>query len=297
MFDDIKNIFKGNNFIGKIIVINAIVFVLYNILAQFSPAISTFFTNWISLPASLWKFIFRPWTMLTYMFVHDGLGHIFFNMYILYIFGRIFGDFMGQQRLSGLFFLGGFGGGLAYMLVYNLLFLVGEMDSSMLQATSMVGASAGVMAVVIATGSRFGDHTMNLILIGPVKLKYVALFLFITSTLFNFMSNFGGNIAHIGGAFVGYFYIRQLEKGSDWAMAFNDRFERIMAMFEKKPKLRVVPDDGGYQRHSASKNTQHSNDRETQAKTDAILDKISKAGYDNLTKEEKEHLFKLSKNK
>lgn len=298
MFDDLKNILRGSNFISKIILINAIIFVVYTIIAQFSPAFVAFISNWFSLSASLSKFIFRPWTIITYMFLHAGIGHVFFNMYILYIIGRIFGDFMGQQRLTGLYFLGGIIGGVLYLVVYNLLYLSGEMSENILSMTAMVGASAGVMAVVIAAGTRFGDYEIGLIFLGPVKLKYIALVLFITSTLFNFMSNFGGNVAHVGGAILGFLYIRQLSKGQDWAFAFHQKIEQAKKLFEKKPKLRVVPNDYGAQKTSAtaSKKTAGT-DNETQAKTDAILDKISKSGYDNLTKEEKEFLFKLSKNR
>jgi membrane associated rhomboid family serine protease len=298
MLDDLKNILRGSNFISKIILINAIIFVVYTIIAQFSPAFVEFVSNWFSLPASLSKFIFRPWTIITYMFLHSGLGHVFFNMYILYFFGRIFGDFMGQQRLTGLYFLGGIVGGLLYLVVYNLLYLSGEMSENVLSMTAMVGASAGVMAVVIAAGARFGDYTLNLLFIGPVKLKYVALFLFITSTLFNFMSNFGGNVAHVGGAALGFLYIRQLAKGQDWAFAFHQKIEQAQKLFEKKPKLRVVPNDYGAKKANTTTSKKAAGtDNETQAKTDAILDKISKSGYDNLSKEEKEFLFKLSKNR
>jgi membrane associated rhomboid family serine protease len=295
MLDDLKNLFRGNNFIGKVIAINVIVFVVYNIVAQFSPGFVLFVTNWLSLPASLGSFILSPWTIITYMFLHDGFGHIFYNMLILYWFGRIFGDFMGQQRLTGLYFLGGIVGALLYIVVYNLLFLSGDMSAEMLGLTHMVGASAGVMAVVIAAGARFGDYEMSLILIGPVKLKYVALVLFITSTLFNFMSNFGGNVAHIGGAVLGFMYVRQLAKGQDWAFWFNEKIEAGLKIFEKKPKMRVVNDDFKTSKTQTKSST--GNSSETQAKTDAILDKISKSGYENLSKEEKEFLFKLSGNK
>ena len=144
---------------------------------------------------------FRPYQFVTYMFMHGGLWHVVFNMYMLYWFGRIFNDFMGEKRLAGLYFLGGIAGGAAYLLVYNLLFLAGETDVNVI----LVGSSAAVMAITIAAGLRFPDYTINLMFFGTVRLKYVALVIFILSTVLDFSSNMGGKIAHIGGAAMGYF--------------------------------------------------------------------------------------------
>ena len=158
--------------------------------------------------------------------------------------------------------------------------------------TPLVGASAGIMAVVAFAGFRFGDYQMNLLLIGPVRLKYVALGLFVMNTLLDISMNTGGKLSHLGGAAFGYFYFRSLNAGKDPAAAFLGFFQRIGDFFKKKPKLKVVQND-----FRAKNSNNPKTSKEAEARTDAILDKISKSGYDNLTKEEKEFLFNVSNKK
>jgi membrane associated rhomboid family serine protease len=292
MLEDLKNLFRGNNFIGQIIVINAGVFVAVNLITHlFLGGSESGILKWLGLPSLLNEFVLVPWTVLTYMFMHGGLWHIVFNMYLFYWFGRIFSDFMGEKRLIGLYFLGGIGGGLLYLFVYNLLYLGGEPAGN----TILVGASAAVMAITIASGMRFPDYTVHLLLFGAVRLKYLALIIFLVSTVLDFSSNMGGKIAHLGGALVGFFYIRGLDKGKDFALSFSEGLDKVKGLFQKKPTLRVVPNAKPKESTDGTRRpAQESAKDELQAKTDAILDKISKSGYENLTKEEKAFLFKLS---
>ncbi|MEQ9186970.1 MAG: rhomboid family intramembrane serine protease [Cryomorphaceae bacterium] len=299
MLEDLKRLFKGNNFIGQIILINAGIFLFVNLISSlFLKGNERLIQEWIGLPALLDEAITVPWTFFTYMFSHGSLWHLIFNMYLLFWFGRIFGSMMGEKRLIGLYFLSGLAGGLLYFLVFNALFLAGEPVGGMI----LIGASASIMGIVIAGGARFPDYVVNLFLLGPVQLKYVALVIFILSTLLDFNVNMGGKIAHIGGAAMGYFYVRGLNNGQDHAMAFMQWIEKTLSIFNQKPKLRVVPDDRQNSSRSASSSKDARNAKkassekstEVQAKTDAILDKISKSGYENLTKEEKDFLFKLS---
>jgi membrane associated rhomboid family serine protease len=298
VFEDLKSLFRGNHFVGQMIVINAAIFLVVNLVAHlFMGGNERAILEWVALPALLKDFIWTPWSILSYMFLHGGLWHVVFNMYMLYWFGRIFGDFMGDKRLSALYFMGGIAGGALFLLVYNIIFLSGETMPS----TILVGSSAAVMAIVVASGARFPDHTLNLLFFGSVKLKYVALVIFLISTVLDFSSNMGGKIAHLGGAAMGYFYVRGLNQGKDYAMSFYNWFQNLSQIFKQKPKLKVVDRDprvkqsAGRQKSTASYSATTSDNAEVQAKTDAILDKISKSGYDNLTKEEKEFLFKLSK--
>jgi membrane associated rhomboid family serine protease len=294
MIEDLKNLFRGNHFVGQMIVINAAIFLVVNLIAHlFLGGNEGAILEWLALPALLNDFIWVPWTILTYLFLHGGLWHVVFNMYLLYWFGRIFGDFMGDKRLTGLYFLGGISGGLLYIIVYNLLFLGGEA----MPTTILIGSSAAVMAIVVAAGARFPDYTVHLLFFGAVKLKYLALVIFLISTVLDFSANMGGKVAHLGGAAMGYFYVRGLQQNKDYALAFYAWFESIGKMFKRRPKLRVVNSDINKQANNTSINKKQSssNNADAQAKTDAILDKISKSGYDNLTKEEKEFLFKLSK--
>ena len=256
MLDDLKKLFKGNNFTGQIILINAGAFLLVNIVAALAyGGVDRPILNWLGMPSFIPTFVTRPWTVFTYMFMHGGLWHLIFNMYMLYWFGRIFADFLGQKRLAGLYFMGGLAGGLLYLISYNLIFLGGDE----VQGAILVGASAAVMAVTIASGIRFPDYTINLMFIGPVKLKYVAL-----------------------------------------ALSFVDFFMSIGSWFDRGPKLKVVKDKPG-QKSSRSKAAKATATKkaggEHTARVDEILDKISKSGYENLSKEEKEFLFNLNNKK
>jgi len=294
MLEDLKRLFRGNNFIGQMILINASVFVLTNVAsAIFFKGDDSPIFQWLGIPGTISEFILVPWTAITYMFMHGGLWHIAFNMYMFYWFGRIFSDFLGEKRLTGLYFLGGISGGILFLLAYSIMYLGGEP----LQGSVLVGASAAVMAVTIAVGVRFPDYVIHLFLFGAVRLKYVALVIFILSTVLDFTINTGGKIAHLGGAIFGFLYARGLDQGKDYALGFYEFFEGLGKRAKKAPRMKVVSEDKKTrQRTRPSSSSSHtaSSSNEDQAKTDAILDKISKSGYDNLTKEEKEFLFKLS---
>lgn len=299
MLEDLKRLFAGNNFIGKMILINAGVFVVTNLITFIVMGRdNSWLMDYFAIPASITDLVFVPWTIVTYMFLHSGIPHILWNMLFLYWFGRIFQDMIGHQRLAGVYFLGGLAGAALYLLIYNVLYLSGE--SSFAGAT-MVGASAAVMAVMVATATRFPDYEVRLLILGTVKLKYLVLGLFVLSSLVDFTMNLGGNLAHIGGAAFGYFYIRNLDKGKDWAMDFYQFFDKLGKRFSTKngPKMRVVHRKKPQTKRASStarpaSSKTSGNAQETQARLDAILDKISKAGYENLTKDEKAFLFKVS---
>ncbi|MGZ3874558.1 MAG: rhomboid family intramembrane serine protease, partial [Mucilaginibacter sp.] len=169
--------------------------------------------------------------------------------------------------------MGGLAGAFLFILCYNTVpFLSGD-------SAPLVGASAGVMAIIIATATLLPDYTISLIFIGPVKLKWIALF-FIVIDFFGIVGpNAGGELAHLGGALMGFVYIRQLQRGNDWIAG-------ITRIFKPKSKLKVV-----------SKNSSgRSSERPRQEEIDLILDKISQSGYDSLTRQEKEILFRASNN-
>lgn len=289
MLDDLKNIFKSGNFVAQVILICAVVFLIENIVSNISPAAGHEIFRWFAMHSYLPSVLTSPWSVVTYMFFHGSIGHIFWNMVIFYWFGRIVMDFTGRERLIGLYFLGGIAGGLFYLLVYTLMMLGGEGVIDV----PLVGASAAIMAVVVFAGFRFGDYQMNLLLLGPVKLRYIALGLFVINTLLDLSMNTGGKMSHLGGAAMGYLYHRSLASGSDYALSLFNLWKRFTALFQKGPKMRVVKNES--QSKQRSSNNSSTNDAEMQAKTDAILDKISKSGYENLSAEEKEFLFKMSK--
>lgn len=279
--DEFRQVFKSENTLIKVILINIIVFIAFNLISLFYP-IST----WFALPGDATDFIFRFWSLITYMFLHAGLMHIFFNMVWLYWMGKLLVEYLGNKRFLAIYFLGGMAGGLAYLLVYNLMdvFGMGHMGSH------LVGASAGVMAVVIAAAVLLPDYIVHLLFLGPVRLKYIGLGILILTSILDFNINTGGKLAHLGGAAVGYFFIRMLRNGHDYSVPFFQVIHSITSPFLRKKPLRVVKSTV---RETTSR--QHPDDlteAQRQRKIDAILDKISKSGYDGLTAEEKDFLFR-----
>jgi membrane associated rhomboid family serine protease len=239
-------------------------------------AIDNFSNEYLLLTASLHKLLTRFWTPLTYMFMHATVWHILFNMLWLYWFGQIFEDFLGRKRTLGLYLLGGFAGAFLYVLCYNTLPFFTHNNAA--YNSTLVGASASVMCIMAATATQLPDYTLNLILIGPIRIKWIVLFLIVLDFLGTVGPNAGGEIAHLGGAFMGFIYIKQLQKG-------NDLVAMIANIFKRQPKLKIVTGN-------ASKNPFYV---PRQEEIDLILDKISKSGYDSLSKQEKEILFRASK--
>jgi membrane associated rhomboid family serine protease len=300
VFEEVKNAWnKPNNGLAQLIIINVAVFVVLGVLAVISSiggvdGIFTFVYRQFTIPAPFDEFIFRPWTIITYAFAHSflNLWHIIMNMLVLYWFGRVFVDFFGSQKLINLYILGAIAGGVTYLLAYNLIpFYADRMN----MFSGMVGASAAVFAISVATATYFPDHKFFMLFFGPVKIKYlVGIYIFI-SFLGSVGSNAGGNLAHLGGALMGFIYARQMMKGTEMGTWVFKTMEFIKSFFVQKPKIKVThrqPKSTSSQRSSTA--TQPKSDF-NQDEIDKILDKISERGYDSLTKEEKEKLFNASK--
>ena len=277
-----NKMFRSVSKLYLLIGLNVFVFLAINIPAVLegllfrSSAIALYATEYLAMPAYLPKLLVRFWTPLTYMFLHAGVLHILFNMLWLYWMGQIFEDFLGTKRTIGLYLLGGFAGAIFYIIAYNVFPVFSE--SGALQAGIIVGASASVMAVIAAAATIAPNYTIGLMFIGPVRLKWLVLFYIVIDFLGIAGPNAGGEIAHLGGALFGFTYVKQLQKG-------NDMIGAIAGIFKKRSKLKVA-----------------SNNRDKSAtampredEVDAILDKISKTGYDNLSEQEKETLFRASK--
>jgi membrane associated rhomboid family serine protease len=230
--------------------------------------------EYLNLPAYLPRLLDHFWTPVTYMFMHAGFFHILFNMLWLYWMGQIFEEYLGNKRTIGLYILGGLTGALFFVLAYNFL----PAFSGVVAGSTVVGASASVMAIIIATATLLPDYSISLMFIGPVKLKWIAIFYVLIDFLSIAGPNAGGEIAHLGGALFGFIYIKQLQRGHDWIGAINK-------IFKPQSKMKVAAKNS--ERNSSSKPRQEEIDR--------ILDKISQAGYDSLNKQEKEILFRASK--
>ena len=298
--DDFNRIMrsKGNS-VPKVILVNVLMFLLVymvgSIVGYFTnlPVIG-FMKTWLSLPGDFVDTLYQPWSYVTNIFMHADIFHILFNMLILFWFGRIMTEYLNDRKFFGVFLIGGLVGSIAFVLLSTVLNIFGDFSNL---SGYLLGASGGVLAVVVATATLLPNFTMNLLLIGPVRLKYIALAMLVFSTLLNFETNTGGKIAHLGGAAFGYWYILELNQGRDRVQWLFNLLDRISGLFGGKPKMRVAyrKTGGGKKANKPSYSKMDTSDK--QKLTDHILDKISKSGYESLTKEEKEFLFRISNDK
>lgn len=292
MFDEFKNAFRRpNQGHVQLIIINVAVYLVLAVLLVFSsifelPEVFGIIHRQLAIPAPIYDFLQKPWTLITYAFVHDlsGIFHILFNMLVFYWFGKLFVEYLGSDKLIAVYFLGAMAGALAYLMVYNLI----PFYEARIPGGGMVGASAAVYAIVVATATLVPDYTFFLLFLGPVRIKYIAGFYIIVSFLGSVGPNEGGNVAHLGGALIGYLYIKQLQSGSNWGSWITSTLEWIKSLFEPKPAVKVT-----YRKQPTQK--KQSKSSISQDEIDTILDKISDGGYESLTKDEKEKLFNASK--
>jgi len=292
IWDNIRKTFHTGSSLTKLIYINVGVFLLLTITAIIgflisNPVIPAITLKLFSVPASFKALLVKPWTLLTYMFTHKDIWHILFNMLWLYWFGRIFLEYLDQRKLVAIYLLGGLSGAIVYILSFNIFpAFIGIVDESV-----AIGASASVMAVVIAIAAYVPDYTVNLFLLGRVKIQYMALGIFILTSVMDFSVNSGGKLAHMGGALFGYLYVVNLRRGHDIGKGFNRIIDFFVTLFKPRKKLKVK------YKKPATDYEYNERKAEHQDRINLILEKISKGGYDSLTKEEKEILFKESQNK
>ncbi|WP_298312955.1 rhomboid family intramembrane serine protease [uncultured Aquimarina sp.] len=292
--DDLKLKFKRFTIIEKLIVINIVVFVSFYLLNTFAflfNASSGFLMDWFVFPKEFSSFLTQPWSIVTYAFLHSGLWHIASNMIILYFSGRYFVSYLTGKRVLTVYFLGAVFGALFFMLSYNFFpAFSGTGD------VPLLGASASVMAILIATATYIPNMSIRLMFIGSIKFWWIAAFFVIMDLIQIPASNAGGHIAHLGGALFGYLYASQLKKGNDIGSWFEKLMDGVVSLFKprKKSPLKTVH-KAKKPRNTAKTTTSSTTKNPNQAQIDAILDKISKSGYDSLTKQEKDFLFKAGK--
>jgi membrane associated rhomboid family serine protease len=292
IWDDIKNTFRNGSSLTRLIYINIAVFILITLAAVFgyllnNPLLSDKILELLSVPASGNALIIRPWTIFTYMFVHKDILHILFNMLWLYWFGTIFLEYLDQRKLVAVYLLGGISGALVYILSFNIF----PVFAGIVAKSVAIGASASVMAIVIAVAAYVPDYTINLLLLGRIKIKYMALAIFILTSVMDFSVNSGGKLAHMGGALFGYLYTLNLRQGRDIGKRLNRALDFIAILFKPRKKLKVT------HKKPVTEYEYNKMKTEQQVRINHILDKISKGGYDSLTKEEKETLFRESQKK
>lgn len=298
MLDEFKQAFQRyNNAHVQLIIINVVIFLamgLLFIVAKFSqsPFIFQIVYDQFTLPSALSEFVKEPWSLFTYSFAHYfnyefgdvGIFHILMNMLVFYWFGRLFVEYLGSDKLIALYILGGLTGGLLYILMYNTIPYFAN------QPSTLVGASAAVYAVVVCVATLLPNYTFFLLFLGPVRIKYIAGFYIVISFLGSSGPNAGGNIAHLGGALMGFIYMKQLQSGINWGGWITVTIEWFKDLFKERPKVKV-----SYRKEETATKKPGGKPPVSQDELDDILDKISAGGYESLTKEEKEKLFNASK--
>lgn len=293
MINEIKHFFLKGSVLARLIGINIAVFITINLVGGLLFLFDSFeyyeiIANALSVPASFDNLVSKPWSLISYMFLHINFFHILFNMIVLYIGGRLFIDFIGKERLIGTYLIGGLAGALVYIFSFNVF----PIFHDVLDVSLAMGASASVLAIFIAIATYMPNFKIPLIFFGPVSLKYIAIAFIVIDLISIHKGNAGGHLAHLGGAIWGFAYIKLINNGMDPAKYVGSFINGIVAIFRPKPRMKVFYEsvkprpetDDKYNKRKA----------EEQKKIDGILDKISKHGYDSLTAQEKELLFKIS---
>lgn len=274
LFQNLRNELRKHSTLTILIVVNLVLFLILNISTGMFG--SYFLAEQLVLPLNLHHFILKPWTLFTYMFAHTGLGHVFYNMLLLYFSAQIFLTFLSERKLLYVYILSGITGGV-------LLLILSAIFPANFAGSQLFGASAAMLGIVASMAVYRPDMPVMFFGLIQMKYKYMALIIFLSYTIIDFNINTGGKISHFGGVFFGLLYGYMLRQGKDLS---NMSFFR----FKQKSSLRVVQNKPSATPHSP-------NSASHQQTIDSLLDKISKIGYENLTKAEKELLFKLSQKK
>lgn len=298
--DDLKQTFRQGNIVVRLIYINVAAFVvamLASVVLGLFKIDAQLLLRDLYLPADLLQLLRRPWTLITYMFMHAGLWHLLGNMLWLYWFGKLFLYFFSSKHLRGLYVVGGLMGALCYIVAYNLF----PVFSGHLYSATLVGASASVLAIAIAAAVREPDYRINLLFVGPVKLKYFALFIVLFDILYVGSDNAGGHLAHLGGALAGWWFAKGLMKGYDITHWANVCIDAVGGIFNKrerkprKPKMKVHKNKANTTTNNRTADYDYNARKKAQSdEVDRILEKLKKSGYSSLSEEEKRKLFEAS---
>ncbi len=278
---NLKTKFSSVNIVEKIIYINVIVFLvtyLFKTISFLTDLDESFIVTWFALSPYFSSLIIKPWTIISYGFLHEGLIHILFNLFILYFIGNLFLDYFNRKQFLVYYFLGVIFGGIIFMLSYNYF------PALKTRETFLVGASAGVTSIIIGIASFIPNYALRFRFIGNIKLLYIAIFLIALDIIQIPNGNAGGHLAHLGGALIGFLLTTKLNKGKSLILWM----ESLLQPKQKSPLSTI-------HRREKSSIRKKENSIDRQKKIDRILDKISKSGYDALSKEEKDFLFKVGK--
>ena len=283
ILDDLKLQYKTGGMVQKLIFWN-IGFFLFSLVFFYSFSVGKFqIPTWIALSSDLGTFIRTPWTLITFNFFHAGFLHLIFNLMVLHFSGRLFNTYFTDKQLFGVYVLGGIFSGITFVLSYVFIGKAGL----------LVGASGAIMAILIATATYAPFMLLRIPLIGIVKLWHVAFVILLVDLFQMPLDNTGGHLAHLGGALFGFIYIKLLQSGTDITKPFSAVLDGFANLFKPKKKTPFKKVHRNTTKNGV--NSFKENKDMTQKQIDDILDKISKSGYDSLTKEEKEFLFKAGK--
>lgn len=290
----IQSFFTGGSALARLILINAAVFLLANVVGLFywlfaldgnSP-----FLELLAVPADLSILIQRPWTVITYMFYQEDFFHILFNLIVLYFGGRIFQEFLGDKRLIATYLFGGIVGAVFFIFAYNFF----PVFQDALPMAIALGASASVLAILVAAATYVPEYSVPLILFGNVKLKHIAIVLVVIDLLSIRQGNPGGHIAHLGGAIWGFLSVWLMRRGLDLSMIIPS-IRPADKQSRQRKKWKVHHNPSASTARPLSDEEYNEQKVVQKQKMDAILDKISKYGYTRLTEEEKTFLFRSGK--
>ena len=278
LIDDLKRRYQDGHLAMKLIYINVSIFIIISIVSGMS---SLPMVEWMGLNSDYQNLLVKPWTLFTYMFVHIRFFHLLFNMIMLYIIGEFFYRYFGDRAFAKFYFLGGISGGLLFLLI----------DLISQQNGLLMGASAAIYSVLFAMVAYQPDLKVRLFFISePIKLLHVAIGFIALGFLIN-AENFGGNISHVGGALFGYFYMKKYERGNT---VFSNFQQSIQKLFKRKKTEKTY---SAHQKPPRDDYEYADWKKQKENKTNRILEKISRSGYNSLTAAEKEFLFKQGKGK
>ncbi len=282
----IKNIFRSGDIISRLIIINVGIFVItaaVRILLTLFNIQTPLFTELLAVPAHLSNLLLAPWTLISYMFYHEQIFHILFNMFALYWFSKIFLIYFNEKQLMALYILGGISGAFLYIASYNIF----PYFNNMIFGSRLLGASGSVMAIIVASAVQSPKLELRFLLLGSIKLQYIAIAVVLISFLSITSSNAGGEIAHLGGALFGYLFVVSLRGGKDISAWLNKSIDAVMGIFRPR-KMKIRPNKSNVKMNDAEFNVHK---KKQEAEIDRILDKIKKSGYESLSTEEKNRLF------
>ncbi len=284
---DLKIQYKTGGIVQRLLYWNIALFVipwmLFEVLSLFNLKID--YLQYVSLSSSPTDFLWKPWSILTYAFFHAGVMHLFFNMLVLNFSSRFFLTYFTTKQYFGLYLLSAIFAGLTFVLGYFFLNL----------NASIVGASAAIMAILVAATTYQPLTTVRLLLVGNVKLWHITAVILVLDLMQLRLENTGGHISHLSGAFFGFIFIKLLQNGIDLSKIVSSFLDFFTNLFSKKEKVPFKKVHRNYNMPIEKKISRIVTKDKVQQQIDEILDKISQSGYDSLTKEEKDFLFKVGK--